>query len=118
MLRTWGIEPSTVVGHSSGESRAAFAAGIITMRDAIVTAYYCGYVLAHSSSLASTTEAEGSTCAVREGEQQCLNILHGLDERVQLAAVNSPCSCTLSGDRTVIQSIIELYTDKGNSAGN
>lgn len=113
LLRSWGIRPDAVVGHSSGEICATFAAGLITMRNAIIAAYYRGYVLAKSSIFSSAAEAQGSMCAVGAGEDQCLGLLHGLDGRIQLAAVNSPCSCTISGDRTVIQSVVNLYAEKG-----
>ncbi|KAL8717345.1 MAG: hypothetical protein Q9225_005405 [Loekoesia sp. 1 TL-2023] len=113
LLRSWGIKPDAVVGHSSGEICAAFAAGLITMRNAIITAYYRGHVLAKSSTLSSAAEAQGSMCAVGMGEDQCLGLLRGLEGRVQLAAVNSPYSCTLSGDRTVVQSVVNLYAEKG-----
>ena len=34
LWRSWGIEPGAVVGHSSGEIAAAYAAGILTLADA------------------------------------------------------------------------------------
>lgn len=38
LLRSWGIVPSTVTGHSSGEIASAFAAGIISFEAAIAIA--------------------------------------------------------------------------------
>ncbi|CEN60640.1 hypothetical protein ASPCAL03076 [Aspergillus calidoustus] len=43
VLRAWGINPSAVVGHSSGEIAAAYAAGLLTMSEAILAAYFRGY---------------------------------------------------------------------------
>ncbi|KAL8829024.1 MAG: hypothetical protein Q9170_006352, partial [Blastenia crenularia] len=86
LLRSWNTTPDLIVGHSSGEICAAFAAGMITMRDAIVAAYYRGYVFARSSLSTPEKEAKGSMCAVGMGEEQCLDLLHGLGDRVQLAA--------------------------------
>ena len=44
LLGTWGIFPATVVGHSSGEIAAAYAAQAIAAEDAIMIAYYRGQV--------------------------------------------------------------------------
>lgn len=110
LLRSWGIRSDAVVGHSSGEICSAFAAGNITMRDAIITAYYRGLVLATKS----PNEAQGAMCAVGLGEEHCLELLRGFDDRVQLAAINSPCSCTVSGDLTTIQTVIDLCAERGH----
>ena len=40
LLVSWGISLSAVLGHSSGEIAAAFAAGFITSAEAICIAYY------------------------------------------------------------------------------
>ncbi|TEY71320.1 hypothetical protein BOTCAL_0095g00030 [Botryotinia calthae] len=42
VLKSWGIEPQSVIGHSSGEIAAAVAAGHLTEEDAIKVAYYRG----------------------------------------------------------------------------
>ncbi|KAK7906373.1 polyketide synthase [Apiospora marii] len=42
LLRAWGITPAAVVGHSSGEIAAAYAAGILSFENAIICAYYRG----------------------------------------------------------------------------
>lgn len=39
------MQPSTVTGHSSGDIAAAFAAGYISSAEAIIAAYYQGYVV-------------------------------------------------------------------------
>ena len=42
VLRQWGVEPQSVVGHSSGEIAAACVAGCISEEDAIKAAFYRG----------------------------------------------------------------------------
>ncbi|KAI0421157.1 putative polyketide synthase [Xylaria grammica] len=42
-LRTWGINPQAVIGHSSGEIAAAYAAGLLSEENAMKAAYYRGY---------------------------------------------------------------------------
>ncbi|PYH35548.1 FabD/lysophospholipase-like protein [Aspergillus neoniger CBS 115656] len=41
-LASWGVRPAAVVGHSSGEIAAAYAAGAISEKSAIILAYYPG----------------------------------------------------------------------------
>ncbi|KAI4601070.1 putative PKS/NRPS-like protein biosynthetic cluster [Pestalotiopsis sp. 9143b] len=45
LLRSWGVHPSAVIGHSGGDIAAAYAAGVYTMEDAMTIAYYRGVAL-------------------------------------------------------------------------
>ncbi|EHL02619.1 putative Lovastatin nonaketide synthase [Glarea lozoyensis 74030] len=45
ILKDWNIVPEAVIGHSSGEISAAFAAGYLTATEAIAIAYYRGLVV-------------------------------------------------------------------------
>ncbi|KAL8767869.1 MAG: hypothetical protein Q9209_005761 [Squamulea sp. 1 TL-2023] len=113
LLRSWGVKPTVVVGHSSGEIAAAYAAGMISLRSAVIIAYYRGYVLANHSTGWPGKPSQGSMCAVGMSEGECETLLKDCDDRVQIAAVNSPLSCTLSGDREAILMIIEVCTKTG-----
>ncbi|KAL8923523.1 MAG: hypothetical protein Q9172_003096, partial [Xanthocarpia lactea] len=113
LLKSWGICFTATVGHSSGEIGAAFAAGMISLRDAIVIAYYRGLVLADPSYPIPTKDPQGSMCAVDIGQDECRSILLEFNGKVQLAAVNSPQSCTLSGDRDAIESINDWCKKRG-----
>ncbi|KAL8681128.1 MAG: hypothetical protein Q9186_002721 [Xanthomendoza sp. 1 TL-2023] len=113
LLQSWGIRPTAVVGHSSGEIGAAYAAGMISLESAITIAYYRGSVLTASSDTPSSRTAMGSMCAVSMSEVESKSLLESFNGQVQLAAVNSPQSCTLSGDREAIQKIIDLCTEQG-----
>lgn len=88
LFRRSGIEPSAVVGHSSGEIAAAYAAHAISFREAIIIAYYRGYVARHPSSA-------GGMVAVGLGADATSDFL---EEGVVIACENSPESVTLSGD--------------------
>ncbi len=113
MLRSLGLDPVAVVGHSSGEIGAAFAAGIVTLRDAIVIAYYRGLFLAKTSLAKLSDNLQGSMCAVGLREQDARSLLDAFCDRVQLAAVNSPASCTLSGDDDAVMEIVAICAEKG-----
>ena len=111
---SWGLVPTAVVGHSSGEIAAAFAAGFLSLRDAMTVAFYRGLCLKDSraNGVVKST-ARGSMCAVTMSEEEATRLIADHKDRVQLAAVNSGNSCTLSGDESIIKQIITDCANKG-----
>jgi amino acid adenylation domain-containing protein len=98
LWRSWGIEPDIVVGHSSGEIAAAYVAGALGLADVLHLSYHRG-MLQHS--LAGT----GGMLAAAIPREEALRAIAGLEDRVSLAAVNSPSSVTLSGDIGMLERI-------------
>lgn len=72
VLESWGVTPGAVVGHSSGEIVAAYAAGILSLRDAMVVSYYRGLVLGCRP---SDQKGEGSMCAVGLNEDEANSLI-------------------------------------------
>lgn len=107
LWRSWGLVPKVVLGHSSGEIGAAYAAGLISLQDAIIIAYYRGLVLAKSPMSSLPLVAPGSMCAVGLGEEDARSLLVKYSNRVKLAAINSPSNCTFSGDADAIKDIMD-----------
>lgn len=97
LLRSLGIIPSAVTGHSSGEIAAAYAAGAVTADEAIIIAFYRGL----TTKLCSR---RGAMAAIGIGRAEATLYL---EEGVTIACENSPQSVTLSGDEDVIDSILE-----------
>ncbi|GLB14914.1 type I Iterative Polyketide synthase (PKS) [Aspergillus tubingensis] len=98
VLHSWGIRPSSVVGHSSGEIAAAYAAGAITARAAIIIAYYRGLAVKKQADGKGTMAAVGlSPDGVRPY----------LQDGVVIACHNSPHSVTLSGDLHAMGSVTD-----------
>ncbi|KXX76983.1 Nonribosomal peptide synthetase 14 [Madurella mycetomatis] len=97
-----GVSFHTVVGHSSGEIAAAYAAGKIRLRDAILISYYRGLRM-HLA--CGANGAKGGMLAVglnkAEAEELCARdeYRHGLT----IAANNGPSSITLSGDLDLVE---------------
>lgn len=109
----WGMKPKAVVGHSSGEIAAAYAAGIMTLRNAVITAYYRGLCLSDLASRTNGHRLYGSMCAIGLSKHGAETMISSYSGRVQLAAVNSPTSSTLSGDADAIQQIVQMSKDEG-----
>ncbi|KAL5356851.1 hypothetical protein BJX96DRAFT_171992 [Aspergillus floccosus] len=95
LLKSWGIVPCKVIGHSSGEFAAAYAANATTFETAIVLAYYRGAV-------AEMAPKEGGMLAVAMSSD---DIARYLDNDVVLACENSPNSVTLAGYRSQLEEV-------------
>ncbi|KAJ1326017.1 hybrid polyketide synthase [Microdochium nivale] len=112
LLELAGIRFHTVVGHSSGEIAAAYAAGRISATDAIRIAYYRGVHAKHASGAAGQ---KGSMIAVGFGIDEakifCSSAL--MNGRLTVAASNSPGGVTLSGDEDAVTEAKELLDERG-----
>ncbi|KAL8893510.1 MAG: hypothetical protein Q9192_005191 [Flavoplaca navasiana] len=98
LLASWGIQPSAVVGHSSGEIAAAYCAGAISEKSAWKLAYYRGLLASRLASLSSG--ARGSMMAVALSEEAVVPYLAqiSVQNTVSVACINSPFTVTVSGD--------------------
>ncbi|KAM3067382.1 hypothetical protein ACMFMF_009873 [Clarireedia jacksonii] len=92
-----GARPSAVVGHSSGEIAAAYAAAAVSMEEAIIVAYYRGFVMRDQ-------EVKGGMAAVG---LDALTASRFLRPGVVVACENSPSSTTISGDEDVLNVILD-----------
>ena len=86
----------SVVGHSSGEIAAAYAARAISFREATILSYYRGHVAKKSSSA-------GGMAAVGLSAGAAARFLK---EGVVIACENSSNSVTLSGDREKLDKVV------------
>ncbi|KAF3925322.1 hypothetical protein ABW20_dc0108590 [Dactylellina cionopaga] len=113
LLQSWGIAPSAVLGHSSGEIAAAFAAGLITLGEAIAIAYYRGYVV--NADTLSGDVFSGAMIAAGISEDEANGMIEELQliGKIRVACINSPSSVTVSGDASAIDRMLEeLQTKK------
>lgn len=111
VLEDWGIRPEAVVGHSSGEIAAAFAAGFISSSDAIKIAYYRG----QSSKQKPPVERVGML-AVGVDEPTVRKYFLLKENKIQVACYNSPSSLTLSGLVTELEELRDRLQDDGHFA--
>lgn len=105
-LSSIGIKCAAVVGHSSGEIAAAYAAGSLTAKEAIVVAFHRGQV-------SKTQTKRGAMAAVSLSWSEAKeHLLAG----VVVACDNSNASVTLSGDaeqlEITLRSIRDAYPDR------
>ncbi|KAI3556184.1 polyketide synthase-4 [Colletotrichum abscissum] len=101
ILTASGICLDAIVGHSSGEIAATYAAGLISRKAAMQIAYYRGFY-AHLAR-AGTKDGGGMLAVVLSlaaASELCRQ--PAFAGRLVVAASNAPQSCTLSGDRDAV----------------
>ena len=87
----------SVVGHSSGEIAAAYAARAISFREAVILSYYRGFVTKNSTSA-------GAMAAIGLGADAASKFLKG---GVVIACENSCKNVTLAGDLDELNKVVE-----------
>ncbi|KAJ5178976.1 hypothetical protein N7492_002186 [Penicillium capsulatum] len=112
LLWELNVHLDAVVGHSSGEIAAAFAAGYLTAADAIRIAYFRGIFCSNPG-----YQSEGAMLAVGlpmyEATLLCEEVSSLSSGQINVAASNSPESVTLSGDREEISLAEQQLKDHG-----
>lgn len=112
-LQSWGIAPSKVVGHSSGEIAAAYSIGALSHRDALAAAYFRGKAAARLQHRKAVKEGDKSAVgmmAVGCSREEAEDLLAQTKVHATVACINSPSNVTLSGDLSaleVLRSILE-----------
>ncbi len=111
VLRSIGVTFSAVVGHSSGEIGAAYAAGYLTPKDAIRIAYYRGK---YGKLACGRDNVQGAMLAVGTSMEDAQELcdLEPFVGCLQVAASNSSASVTLSGDVDAVKQAEFIFKDE------
>lgn len=113
MLRAFNVTPGAVVGHSSGEIAAAYAAGYVSAEDALRTAYHRGFM---ADAVAARGLGPGAMLSVGLGESDAAVFTKDLTSGVAgIACVNSPRSVTISGDAEAVDEVALRIEDASRS---
>ena len=106
LWKSWGIEPSSVLGHSVGEYAAAASAGVFSFEDGLG-------LIAERGRMMQQLPPGGAMLAVSLSEQQAVANLAGRGEHISLAAVNGPESVVLSGEKAELEEIFDSFDSAG-----
>lgn len=116
LLESLDVKPQAVVGHSSGEMAAAYAAGALTHKSAITAAYHRGFT---ANAVKKILKAKGAMLAVGLGEAAVLPLLAQVTSgKAVVACVNSPQSVTISGDSQAIEDLELILDNQKDSVFN
>jgi acyl transferase domain-containing protein len=98
LLRSWGIKPRFVLGHSIGEYAAACIAGVFSLEEGIVLAAARGRLM-------QQLPGNGRMLAVWGPPGEVEELLRPFASEVSVAAINSPTQVVLAGEAAVIDRI-------------
>ncbi|HTZ15910.1 MAG TPA: SDR family NAD(P)-dependent oxidoreductase [Mycobacterium sp.] len=103
LLRSWGLSPDFVMGHSVGELSAAYVTGVLTLVDAAM-------LVAARGRLMQGLRAGGAMVSVGAGEHDVVPLLR---EGVAIAAINAPESVVISGAEPAVSAIAQRFAQQG-----
>ena len=115
LLHSWNIEPDCVIGHSSGEIAAAYAAGALSLDHALAVAYFRGL---HTSRMQDLDgERDGTMMAAGlsgpQAEAEIAQLPAEISSKLVVACVNSPSSVTVSGNRQALLAFKDVLDERG-----
>ncbi|WNG46517.1 acyltransferase domain-containing protein [Archangium minus] len=106
LWRSWGIEPTVVMGHSVGEYVAACVAGVFSLEDGL-------RLIAERGRLMSALPRDGEMVAVFASEARVTELLAPVAHVVSIAAVNGPEEIVISGARDAVHKVVEQLIAEG-----
>jgi len=99
LWKSWGVYPSSTVGHSLGEIAAAYVSGILSLDDAV-------RIICTRSRLMKRFMDKGGMLIAEITNQEAKDILKNYDGRLSLAVSNSSKSTALSGDLDAVNEVL------------
>ncbi|WP_329110187.1 acyltransferase domain-containing protein [Micromonospora sp. NBC_01699] len=100
LWRDWGVTPDAVVGHSMGEIPAAYAAGALTLPDAMLIA-------CRRSALLRRITGKGALATTELSPAQAHALAAASAGRISVAGENSPRSTVLAGDTESLAALVD-----------
>ncbi|MBW4677591.1 MAG: acyltransferase domain-containing protein [Desmonostoc geniculatum HA4340-LM1] len=100
LFMSWGVCPEAMIGHSIGEYVAATIAGVFSLEDALKIVAKRGQLMQQVP--------PGSMLAIRLPEKEVRSLLSANElyrESLQIAVINSPSSCVVSGTSNAVAAL-------------
>ena len=107
LWRSYGVEPSAVVGHSQGEIAAAYVAGGLSLDDA------ARVVALRSKLIRDRLAGRGGMVSVALTAAEVQEQIEPHAGRVSVAAVNGPAAVVVSGDPDALDELLAGWEASG-----
>lgn len=104
LYKSLGIEPDLVVGHSLGELTAAYVAGVFSSQDLLK-------LVAIRGKLMGSIQESGSMISIMADVDQIKSLITPFDD-IELAAINGPQSCVVSGSTSALARFEEVLVQQ------
>jgi len=101
LWQSWGVTPKAMLGHSIGEYTAAHLAGVMSLEDTLAIVAARGRLMQELPS--------GSMAAVHCAPEKLCNWLR---DGVEIAAINAPELCTVSGPAAAVAALLKRLEAK------
>ncbi len=107
LMKSWGIAPDAVIGHSLGEFVAACTADVIALEDAMRLVTARGALMRQLPS--------GGMAAIFASEPVVRKLIDKSAPGLAVAAMNGPLNTVVSGDRDELKALLEELGRQGIS---
>ena len=106
LWKSWGIQPTAVLGHSVGEYVAACVAGVFSLKDGLK-------LIAERGRLMQALPRNGAMAVVFAGEVEVAKVVAACAHEVSIAAINGPDNIVVSGSRDGVQAVLDTLESRG-----
>ncbi|HRI66026.1 MAG TPA: SDR family NAD(P)-dependent oxidoreductase, partial [Polyangium sp.] len=106
LLRSWGVTPAAVIGHSIGEVTAAHVSGALTLEDAVRLVILRGQIMQRATGHGKMVWAG---MPVAEAEYAITEFA----DKLSIAAINDPASVVLSGETAFLDTLVATLNKRG-----
>ncbi|MBB3206093.1 myxalamid-type polyketide synthase MxaB [Rhodopirellula rubra] len=106
LWRSFGIEPTVMLGHSIGDYVAACEAGVFSLRDGLT-------LIAHRGRLVQSLPRDGSMAVVFADRDRVTDLILPYESDVSLAAHNGTESVVIAGRSDVVADLLNQFESAG-----
>lgn len=102
LWRSFGIEPTVMIGHSIGDYAAACEAGVFSLEDGLK-------LIAHRAQLVQGLPHDGMMAVVFAERQRVADLVQPYAQDVSIAVENGPQNVVISGRGEVVRELLDQF---------